>query len=65
MTRTLTAALFAVASVLFAPHAAAGIFQPYCSGDQTPLDTNCQPMAYQVAVDELGLTPGQPPVTGR
>jgi len=65
MKRILISALFAVMAVLFAPQAAAGIFQPYCSGDQTPLDSNCQPMAYQVAIDELGLTPGQPPVTGR
>ncbi len=62
--RILIAALFAVVPVLFAPHAAAGIFQPYCSGDQTPLDTNCKQPAYQVALDEFGLTPGQPPLIG-
>ncbi len=59
-----------------APQAAAdpADLVPYCSGDQTPMDNNCRPMAHQVfthgdaagANPELptGLDPGAVPVVG-
>lgn len=44
---------------------------PYCSGDQTPMDSNCRPAPSQIATHEgsglspnlpSGLTPDQEPV---
>ena len=61
MTRTLTACLLAVATVVVAaPQAAADPedLVPYCSGDQTPMDNNCRTMAHQVFTHEgTGLSP--------
>lgn len=45
---------------------------PYCSGDQTPMDNNCRPMAHQEFTHgsgldpnlPSGLTPGNSPVVG-
>ncbi|RDH74993.1 hypothetical protein DVS77_29115 [Mycolicibacterium moriokaense] len=45
---------------------------PYCSGDQTPMDNNCQEMPHQVFTNDavganpqvgLGTNPGVEPVT--
>ena len=46
---------------------------PYCSGDQTPMDSNCREMAHQVFTNDgasganpqtpLGTNPGVQPVT--
>ena len=50
MTRMIPACLFAVAAMLVAAPQAAADPQdlvPYCSGDQTPMDNNCRPMAHQ------------------
>lgn len=34
---------------------------PYCSGDQTPMDSNCRPTPSQITVhDGMGLTPNLP-----
>ena len=73
MTRILAACLLAAAALGAAPHAAADPqdLVPYCSGDQTPMDSNCRDVAHQVfthgsGVDpELpsGLDPGNQPVT--
>lgn len=73
MTRIFAACLVAAAALIAAPQAAADPqdLVPYCSGDQTPMDDNCQPMAHQEythgsGVDpELpsGLDPGNEPVT--
>lgn len=74
MTRILAAALVA-AGLLAAPHAAADPqdLLPYCSGDQTPIDNNCRPMAHQEfthAPDGFepnlssGLDPSDPAVVG-
>ena len=43
------AALLALAAVVSAPHAVADPrdLVPYCSGDQTPMDTNCRAMPHQ------------------
>lgn len=75
MTRLFAACLVAAAAMIAAPHAAADPqdLVPYCSGDQTPMDDNCRPMAHQIythdgsGVDpELpsGLDPGNEPVIG-
>ena len=46
---------------------------PYCSGDQTPMDDNCRPMAHQVCTHDgssvdpdvpFGINPGEEPVVG-
>ena len=73
MTRILAACLLAAAALIAAPHAAADPqdLVPYCSGDQTPMDSNCREMAHQVFTHgsgvnpELpsGLDPGNQPVT--
>jgi hypothetical protein len=49
MTRIFAACLVTVAAVIAAPHAAADPpdLVPYCSGDHTPMDDNCLPMAHQ------------------
>jgi len=76
MTRIFAACLVAAAALIAAPQAAAdpADLVPYCSGDQTPMDNNCRPMAHQVythadgggASPELpsGLDPGNTPVVG-
>ena len=74
MRRIFAACLIAAAALLAAPHAAADPpdLVPYCSGDQTPMDNNCRPMAHQVFTHESGLdpdlpsglTPGNTPVVG-
>ncbi|MGH3677548.1 MAG: hypothetical protein ACRDU5_17780 [Mycobacterium sp.] len=76
MTRIVAACLFAAAAAVgAAPHALAdpADWVPYCSGDQTPMDSNCKPMAHQVfthdapgANPELptGTNPGVAPVVG-
>jgi hypothetical protein len=74
MTRLLAACLMAAATVLAAPHAVADPqdLVPYCSGDQTPMDDNCRPMAHQIFTHDapganpdvpLGTNPGIEPLT--
>lgn len=75
MTRTFAACLLtAVAVLVTAPHAAADPedLVPYCSGDQTPMDNNCRPMAHQEFTHgsggtspdlPYGLDPANQPVT--
>ncbi|WP_326545385.1 hypothetical protein QGN32_16450 [Mycolicibacterium sp. ND9-15] len=60
MTRIFAASLVAAATLLAAPHAAADPqdLVPYCSGDQTPMDDNCRPMAHQEYTHGSGLDPG-------
>lgn len=73
MTRIFAACLVTLAFVA-APQAVADPQQlvPYCSGDQTPMDDNCQTMAHQVFTHDapgtnpgvpLGTNPGVEPVT--
>lgn len=75
MRRIVTASLLAAAALLTAPNAAADPqdLVPYCSGDQTPIDSNCRPMAHQSATHEgtgldpdlpSGLNPANPAVVG-
>jgi hypothetical protein len=66
----------AAALLLGAPHAAADPqdLVPYCSGDQTPMDSNCRATPSQVFTHPestgsglspdlpYGLTPGEQPV---
>lgn len=74
MTRILAACLLTAAFVA-APQAAAdpADLVPYCSGDQTPMDDNCRPMAHQEFTHDgsgtdpdlpSGLDPGNQPVVG-
>jgi hypothetical protein len=59
----LTACLVAAAAILVsAPQAAADPedLLPYCSGDQTPMDNNCRPMAHQEFTHGSGLDPNLP-----
>ena len=63
MTRIFAACLVAAATLIAAPHAAADPqdLVPYCSGDQTPMDNNCRPMAHQeVTHGGSGLSPNLP-----
>jgi hypothetical protein len=63
VTKILAAFLLSAAAVLAAPHAAAdpADLVPYCSGDQTPMDYNCRPMAHQVFTHEgMGTSPNLP-----
>ena len=62
MTRIVAALLVTMAAVLTAPHAAADPqdLVPYCSGDQTPMDDNCRPMAHQEFTHGSGLDPDLP-----
>jgi hypothetical protein len=64
MTRIFAACLLAAAAIVFsAPHAVADPYDllPYCSGDQTPMDNNCRPMAHQeVTHGGSGLSPNLP-----
>ena len=57
MTRLLAAGLLTVAAVLGAPQASADPqdLVPYCSGDQTPMNSNCQ-----YATDQRGAMDGAP-----
>jgi hypothetical protein len=70
MTRIFAACLVAAAVLAGAPPAAADPDQlvPYCSGDQTPMDSNCRPMPHQVFTEDapganpdvpLGTNPGE------
>jgi hypothetical protein len=65
MTRIIAACLLAGAAIVFsAPQAGADPedLLPYCSGDQTPMDNNCRPMAHQEAThgSGSGLSPNLP-----
>lgn len=62
VTRIFAAVLVAASALLAAPHAAADPedLLPYCSGDQTPMDNNCRPMAHQEYTHEFGLDPDLP-----
>jgi hypothetical protein len=62
VTRIFAACLLAVAAIATAPHAAADPedLVPYCSGDQTPMDDNCRPMAHQVFTHGSGVDPELP-----
>jgi hypothetical protein len=74
VTKILAACLVAAAALLAAPQAAADPqdLVPYCSGDQTPMDNNCRPMAHQIFTHEdapganpqlpTGIDPGNEPV---
>lgn len=75
MTRIFAACLLTAAAVLGAPFAGADPEDhvPYCSGDQTPMDSNCRPMAHQEFTHgdggtspalPSGLTPDSVPVVG-
>ena len=69
----LAAGVLAVAAVLGAPQASADPqnLVPYCSGDQTPMNSNCQYAPDQRGIMDgapganpdtpLGLTPGDEP----
>ncbi|MGV0852122.1 hypothetical protein [Mycolicibacterium phlei] len=63
MTRILAALATAVAVPLLVA-APAGAdpedLLPYCSGDQTPIDTHCRPMAHQEVTHGSGLDPDLP-----
>ncbi len=62
MTRLFAACLVAAAALIAAPHAAADPqdLVPYCSGDQTPMDNNCRPMAHQEYTHGSGVDPDVP-----
>jgi Spy/CpxP family protein refolding chaperone len=62
VTRIVAAALVAAAALLAAPQAVADPqdLVPYCSGDQTPMDNNCRPMAHQEFTHGSGLDPDLP-----
>lgn len=66
MVRVIAAVLLAAAGVVAAPHAAADPedLLPYCSGDQTPMDNNCRPMAHQEFTHDSGLDPGNAAIFG-
>ena len=76
MRRIFAACLLAGAAIVFsAPQAGADPYDllPYCSGDQTPMDNNCRPMAHQEVTHggtglspnlPSGLDPGNPAVVG-
>ncbi|OBI80115.1 hypothetical protein A5663_18035 [Mycobacterium sp. E740] len=55
----MAALLVTAAALLAAPHAAADPqdLVPYCSGDQTPIDDNCQPIAHQEFTHGPGFDP--------
>jgi hypothetical protein len=62
VTKIFAACLFAAATLVAAPHAAAdpADLVPYCSGDQTPMDNNCRPMAHQIFTHGSGVDPEVP-----
>jgi hypothetical protein len=74
MTRIVAACLVTAAALVAAPQAAVDPqdLVPYCSGDQTPMDDNCRPMAHQEYTHgsgfdpdlPSGLDPGNEPVVG-
>jgi hypothetical protein len=76
MRRIVAAFVLAGAAIVFsAPQAGADPYDllPYCSGDQTPMDNNCRPMAHQEVTHggsglspnlPSGLDPGNPAVVG-
>ncbi|MGV0837333.1 hypothetical protein [Mycolicibacterium thermoresistibile] len=76
MTRVAAAAVLSTALLISAPAVALADpedWVPYCSGDQTPMDDNCQQMAHQVfthgapGVDPqvpIGLDPGNAAAVG-
>lgn len=70
--RTLLAAALIGAGICLAAPAGAqpNDLVPYCSGDQTPMDSNCRPTSSQIIVHDghgltpnlsSGLTPGEEP----
>ena len=65
--------LLTAVAVLGGPHAGADPQDkmPFCSGDQTPIDSNCQPSPFQVFTEDspganpstpIGLNPGLEPL---
>jgi hypothetical protein len=62
MTRLFAACLVAAAALIAAPPAGADPqdLVPYCSGDQTPIDDNCRPMAHQEYTHGSGVDPNLP-----
>jgi hypothetical protein len=61
--RTLLVALALAGGIALAPQAGADPNDrlPYCSGDQTPMDTSCRPSSSQIIVhDGEGLSPNLP-----
>jgi hypothetical protein len=62
MTRLFAACLVAAAALIAAPAAGADPqdLVPYCSGDQTPIDDNCRPMAHQEYTHGSGVDPNLP-----
>ena len=74
MRRIIAACLLAGAAATFSAPIAAGDpadLVPYCSGDQTPMDSNCRPSPSQVFTHDseganpqvgLGTNPGEEPV---
>jgi hypothetical protein len=62
VTRVFAVLVVTAAALLAAPHAAADPqdLVPYCSGDQTPMDDNCRPMAHQEFTHGSGLDPDLP-----
>lgn len=61
--RTLLVALMTGAAVAVAAPASADPADhvPYCSGDQTPMDSNCRVTPSQIAThDGMGLSPNLP-----
>jgi hypothetical protein len=62
MTRILAACLVMAAALFGAPQAVAdpADLVPYCSGDQTPMDDNCRPMAHQEYTHGSGVDPELP-----
>ena len=74
MTRIFAACLVTAAALIAAPPAGADPDQlvPYCSGGQTPMDSNCRLMPDQMVTDNapganpdvpLGTNPGEEPAT--
>ncbi len=70
--RSLLVALVLAAGIAVAPQASADPEDhvPYCSGDQTPMDSNCRATSSQIIVHDgeglspdlpSGLTPGEEP----
>jgi len=57
------ACVLVATSLLAAPHAAAepSDLVPYCSGDQTPMDSNCRATTSQIFThDSSGVSPDLP-----
>jgi hypothetical protein len=63
MAKLLAAFALTAMGVFAAPHAAAdpADLVPYCSGDQTPMDTNCRATSSQIFThDDSGVSPQLP-----